>query len=90
MKRKNVLADDEDEEMEDPDVAAGEVQSRERLQQRQQQTEKMARPVADEDAESDTDEEYGSDDRSAGGGYYDPRRPTGCFAGCPGGAVTVG
>ncbi|KAL1981248.1 hypothetical protein VTN96DRAFT_2847 [Rasamsonia emersonii] len=34
------------------------------------------------DAESDTDEEYGKDD--AGGGYYDPRKPTDCFAGCAG------
>ena len=29
------------------------------------------------DAESDTDSEDGE-------GYYDPRRPTGCFEGCPG------
>jgi hypothetical protein len=28
------------------------------------------------DMESDTDEEYGQE------GYYDPRRPTDCFAGC--------
>lgn len=34
------------------------------------------------DAESDTDEEYA--EGLSGGGYYDPRRPTGCFAGCPG------
>ncbi|KAL1965432.1 hypothetical protein VTN77DRAFT_5688 [Rasamsonia byssochlamydoides] len=34
------------------------------------------------DAESDTDEEYSRDD--AGGGYYDPRKPTDCFAGCAG------
>lgn len=35
------------------------------------------------DAESDTDEEYYARDRE-GGGYYDPRRPTGCHAGCAG------
>ncbi|KAJ5151772.1 hypothetical protein N7492_010067 [Penicillium capsulatum] len=35
-----------------------------------------------DDAESDTDEEYARD--SAGGGYYDPRRPTDCFHGCAG------
>lgn len=33
-------------------------------------------------AESDTDEEYL--DNSAGGGYYDPRKPTGCSTECPG------
>ncbi|OKP09591.1 G patch domain-containing protein 8 [Penicillium subrubescens] len=35
-----------------------------------------------EDAESDTDEEYTRD--RDGGGYYDPRRPTGCYAACAG------
>lgn len=33
-------------------------------------------------AESDTDEEYLND--PMGGGYYNPRKPTGCFAGCAG------
>ncbi|CAI7661333.1 unnamed protein product [Penicillium pancosmium] len=35
-----------------------------------------------DDVESDTDEEYARD--LDGGGYYDPRRPTGCFGGCVG------
>jgi hypothetical protein len=32
--------------------------------------------------ESDTDEQYAAD--NAGGGYYDPRRPTDCFPECAG------
>ncbi|KAJ5392387.1 hypothetical protein N7509_007877 [Penicillium cosmopolitanum] len=35
-----------------------------------------------DDVESDTDEEYARD--LDGGGYYDPRRPTGCLGGCVG------
>ena len=42
-----------------------------------------------DEVESDTDEEYG-DDLSSGGGYYDPRKPTGCFTGCAGYGMTVG
>lgn len=38
--------------------------------------------VEDNDGESDTDEDY-ADDR-VGGGYYDPRKPTDCFATCTG------
>ncbi|KAJ5110714.1 C2H2 finger domain protein [Penicillium argentinense] len=38
-------------------------------------------PLANvQDEGSDTDEEYAK--HPDGGGYYDPRRPTGCFAGC--------
>ncbi|CAI7666131.1 unnamed protein product [Penicillium manginii] len=35
------------------------------------------------DGESDTDEEYARD-LEGDGGYYDPRRPSGCFDGCAG------
>ncbi|KAL5335669.1 hypothetical protein BJX70DRAFT_401339 [Aspergillus crustosus] len=38
--------------------------------------------VSVEQGESDTDVEYKAE--TAGGGYYDPRRPTGCFPGCAG------
>ncbi|KAL1956690.1 hypothetical protein VTO42DRAFT_6940 [Malbranchea cinnamomea] len=73
MKRKNVLADEDDDDDEQPqDLQKGQTRN----------TTKSAEAKAD--AESDTDEEYGKDDLSAGGGYYDPRKPTGCFAGCPG------
>ncbi|KAL3469373.1 hypothetical protein BJX99DRAFT_241469 [Aspergillus californicus] len=37
-----------------------------------------------QEQESDTDVEYMTD--TAGGGYYDPRRPTDCFPGCVGGS----
>ncbi|KAJ5975176.1 C2H2 finger domain protein [Penicillium waksmanii] len=39
-----------------------------------------------DDVESDTDEEYARD--LDGGGYYDPRRPTGCFGDCGGVGVS--
>ncbi|KAM5434604.1 hypothetical protein MferCBS31731_006706 [Microsporum ferrugineum] len=45
---------------------------------------------ADKEVESDTDDEYGNDDIEAGGGYYDPRRPTDCFHECAGAKVSVG
>ncbi|KAL2863106.1 putative C2H2 finger domain protein [Aspergillus lucknowensis] len=38
--------------------------------------------VPQDGGESDTDEEYAVD--NPGEGYYDPRRPTGCFPGCIG------
>ncbi|RDW83987.1 putative C2H2 finger domain protein [Aspergillus mulundensis] len=38
--------------------------------------------ILQEQGESDTDEEYLTD--TAGGGYYDPRKPTDCFSGCVG------
>ncbi|PWY64524.1 putative C2H2 finger domain protein [Aspergillus heteromorphus CBS 117.55] len=39
--------------------------------------------VQHDQTESDTDEEYANS--AIGGGYYNPRDPTGCFPGCPGG-----
>ena len=68
--KKNVLGDDDEEE--GPAAA-------------KEQPTVSSKPVPEqvrEDAESDTDEEYARD--RDGGGYYDPRRPTGCFAGCAG------
>ena len=67
--KKNVLGDDEEDEQGQATEAAS----------------THTRPARDTDeninVESDTDEEYGE---SASGGYYDPRKPTGCFDGCPG------
>lgn len=67
--KKNVLGDDEEDEQ-------------------GQATEEMSahtKPAQDTDedvnAESDTDEEYAD---TASGGYYDPRKPTGCFDRCSG------
>jgi hypothetical protein len=70
--KKNILGDDDD----DDDNDEGHTATKE-------QTSALSKPVLEEvrqDAESDTDEEYARD--REGGGYYDPRRPTGCFAGC--------
>ncbi|OOQ86781.1 C2H2 finger domain protein [Penicillium brasilianum] len=78
--RKNVLGDDEEE---DDDRGGGEVGlggGKEKaggggsLGERGEEVR--------QDAESDTDEEYSRD--REGGGYYDPRSPTGCDAGCAG------
>ncbi|KAJ5999230.1 hypothetical protein N7451_007040 [Penicillium sp. IBT 35674x] len=68
--KKNVLGDDDDDE----------AQSTHKDQSGSTGS-KSARGD-DIDAESDTDEEYARDEQ--GGGYYDPRRPTGCLAGCAG------
>lgn len=68
--KKNVLGDDdEDEQREIPDKA-----NTQPSQTKNTNTEVYA--------ESGTDEE--DFDSSAGGGYYDPRKPTGCSTGCPG------
>lgn len=77
--RKNVLGDDE----EDGEGGTGGEEDRGGKEQvpgvgNQERRGEEVR----EDAESDTDEEYTRD--RDGGGYYDPRRPTGCFAGCAG------
>ncbi|KAJ5101452.1 hypothetical protein NUU61_003674 [Penicillium alfredii] len=74
--KKNVLGDEDDEDDRTPPK------------------EDQSHPVASadvrredtrEDAESDTDEEYAWD--RDGGGYYDPRRPTDCFARCAGAQI---
>lgn len=72
--KKNVLGDDDDEE----DSAGFKDTSRSRTGT------VTGPPKVQEDVESDTDEEYADDELRAGGGYYDPRKPTGCFAGCKG------
>ncbi|KAJ5152820.1 uncharacterized protein N7482_009298 [Penicillium canariense] len=73
--KKNVLGDEDDEAEEGAQVVgkepAGAVGSNTGRDEEVR-----------EDAESDTDEEYARD--RDGGGYYDPRRPTGCYAGCAG------
>lgn len=89
--RKNVLGDDEEEEKEEGEEGDRVIGSGQGERQR------AGREVGSgpgkgslvgrseevkEDAESDTDEEYARD--RDGGGYYDPRRPTGCYAGCAG------
>ncbi|KAJ6115155.1 hypothetical protein N7486_000933 [Penicillium sp. IBT 16267x] len=68
--KKNVLGDDDDDEAQST--------------HKDQPGSTSSKPARghDIDAESDTDEEYGRDKQ--GGGYYDPRRPTGCLAGCAG------
>lgn len=68
--KKNVLGDDDDDE----------AQSTHKDQP--ESTGSKSARGDDIDAESDTDEEYARDEQ--GGGYYDPRRPTGCLAGCAG------
>jgi len=78
--RKNVLGDDDDDDDDDNDYKADAL---DRLD-----APPKSRPRKDEEskafAESDTDEEHGKDDAGSGGGYYDPLRPTDCFAGCKG------
>ena len=68
--RKNVLEDD-DEGTNGPAAARGDDHAR-----------SMGPKIIQEQGESDTDEEYVTD--TAGGGYYDPRKPTDCFPGCVG------
>lgn len=84
--RKNVLGDDEedDEEEEDNHNNKGDARS----------TGHTAPPAATSagsghsaredraDVESDTDDDYGREDTDEA--YYDPRKPTECFAGCSG------
>ncbi|KAL3433390.1 hypothetical protein BDV09DRAFT_196873 [Aspergillus tetrazonus] len=71
--RKNVLEDD-DEGTNAPAAARGDDHARSKSD--------MAPKIIQEQGESDTDEEYVSD--AAGGGYYDPRKPTDCSPGCVG------
>ncbi|KAL5364622.1 hypothetical protein BJX96DRAFT_137463 [Aspergillus floccosus] len=73
--KKNVLGDDDEDD--DPE-SAGPAEATYRAQLK---TPKNSNPT-NESGESDTDEEYAND--TAGGGYYDPRKPTGCFHGCAG------
>ncbi|EER28266.1 hypothetical protein D8B26_004585 [Coccidioides posadasii str. Silveira] len=71
--KKNVLGDDDEDELEGPGL--------ENTSRTKSGTDLKR---SGDDVESDTDEDYGGDDLTAGGGYYNPRRPTGCFAGCRG------
>ncbi|DAA77995.1 TPA_exp: Uncharacterized protein A8136_5698 [Trichophyton benhamiae CBS 112371] len=83
--KKNVLGDEDDEE---------DITQRESVPTKASgptvNTSKDRGPLqADKEVESDTDEENGNDDIKAGGGYYDPRRPTDCFHECPGAKASV-
>ncbi|OJJ45529.1 hypothetical protein ASPZODRAFT_120003 [Penicilliopsis zonata CBS 506.65] len=71
LTKRNVLGDDDVEDTGEPkDVLPKDRPS-------------SGKPTATHhDAESDTDEDYTID--AGEGGYYDPRKPTGCFTGCPG------
>ncbi|KAJ5377913.1 uncharacterized protein N7496_005322 [Penicillium cataractarum] len=77
--RKNVLGDDEEEDDNTGEVgsAGGKDKADGGVGGQGTRGEEVR-----QDAESDTDEEYARD--RDGGGYYDPRRPTGCYAGCAG------
>lgn len=78
--QKNVLGDNDDD---DGDFNDGDNGVNQTTQSQLNST--VSRPTHEDDqgdAESDTDEEYARDPN--GGGYYDPRRPTGCYSGCPG------
>jgi hypothetical protein len=78
--RKNVLGDDEEEDGDKGGGEGGLGGGKEKaggggsLGERGEEVR--------QDVESDTDEEYSRD--REGGGYYDPRRPTGCDDGCAG------
>ena len=74
--KKNVLGDEEDEEM------SGNTESVDARATVKPATETETQTGG---AESDTDEEYAD----SPGGYYNPRYPTGCFAGCPGARSVV-
>lgn len=69
--RKNVLGGDDDDSPGARETDAPAQNSPARDLKTRQDTE-----------ESDTDEEYAND--IMGGGYYNPRRPTGCFVNCGG------
>ncbi|RJE24445.1 C2H2 finger domain protein [Aspergillus sclerotialis] len=68
--KKNVLGDDEEDDQ-------SEVTEKKNAQPRHAKKTDVEIYV-----ESDTDEDY--PDNSPSRGYYDPRKPTGCFADCPG------
>ncbi|KAI1945747.1 hypothetical protein LOZ12_003416 [Ophidiomyces ophidiicola] len=70
LARKNVLGDDDDESIPTPAISS---------RSKEEKSSKESNAV-----ESDTDDDYGGDDLKAEGGYYDPRKPTGCFVGCKG------
>ncbi|KAJ5469417.1 hypothetical protein N7539_009035 [Penicillium diatomitis] len=87
VKKVNVLGDeDEDEGEEHKDKGEGAGEGRIGTGQRDQAESRRGDTRANEDGrhredvESETDEEYARN--RDGGGYYDPRRPTGCHAGC--------
>ncbi|KAL4972442.1 hypothetical protein BDW66DRAFT_144154 [Aspergillus desertorum] len=72
--KKNVLREDDDEGDNAPVAAGGSDSARSK-------SDKAPR-IIQEQGESDTDEESVTD--NAGGGYYDPRKPTDCFPSCVG------
>lgn len=74
--KKNVLGDDDDDD--EPRATTESSGAAE--------TKPQDKDMRD-DVESD-DEEYARD-LQAGGGYYDPRKPTDCFTSCPGAQATM-
>lgn len=68
------MLEDDDEGTNAPAAARGDDHARSKSD--------MAPKIIQEQGESDTDEEYVTD--TAGGGYYDPRKPTDCSPGCVG------
>ncbi|EFR05510.1 C2H2 type zinc finger domain-containing protein [Nannizzia gypsea CBS 118893] len=84
-RKKNVLGDED----EDEDATQGENVSNKTSGPKANVGKDGGHLQVNEEVESDTDEEYGNDDIQSGGGYYDPRRPTGCFHECPGAKVSV-
>ncbi|EPS26510.1 hypothetical protein PDE_01447 [Penicillium oxalicum 114-2] len=93
--KKNVLGDEDEEEgdgsgkngIKGEETMDTVQKDRELESRRSGDLQGKVRGVEGEERESDTDEEYARD--REGGGYYDPRRPTGCHAGCPSRAIGV-
>ncbi|KAK2737909.1 hypothetical protein FQN57_007360 [Myotisia sp. PD_48] len=85
--KKNILGDAEDEDQ----VGGGATADANHPKASSEPQVKVpnAIPKRNNGAESDTEEEYGNDDLEAGGGYYDPRKPTGCSPDCAGTKVVT-
>jgi hypothetical protein len=76
--RKNVLGDedeDEDDSNKSYSRSTGQTTPAGRSRSRREDQGRT-------DVESDTDDDYGREDTDEA--YYDPRKPTDCFTGCPG------
>ncbi|KAK2846360.1 hypothetical protein FQN49_005798 [Arthroderma sp. PD_2] len=87
-RKKNILGDEDEDEEEKGSVAAADEKTN-ATSKLPSRTSGDGELKGSEFVESDTDEEYGNDDLAAGGGYYDPRRPTDCFLQCAGAKVPV-
>ncbi|KAL2833668.1 hypothetical protein BDW59DRAFT_63546 [Aspergillus cavernicola] len=89
--KKNVLGDDDDHNDVDidVDVDVDDVDGKPSAEEASDTTRVKAgksTSVVLEQGESDTDEEYATN--TAGGGYYNPQRPTDCLTGCAGSGYT--